>query len=80
MTFINNHGNEISIEEFEKWDEEITNEEFDDWNPVGDVVSQLIYPDIVIEKLLDEADIQADTTIVRLAHKEVFDSIRSTFN
>ncbi len=44
MAFINNHGNEISVEEFEKWDEEMTNEEFDDWNPVGEVVYGSLKP------------------------------------
>ena len=44
MTFINNHGNEISIDEFEKWDEEITNEKFDDWEPVGEVVYGSLKP------------------------------------
>ena len=80
MTFSNDHGNEISIEEFEKWDEEMTNEEFDDWNPVGEVVNQFDHPNVRIEELLSEADVQADATNIRLFHNEVFDSIRSTLN
>lgn len=79
MTSINNHSNEISIEEFEKWDEEITNEEFDGWIPVGEVANQLIRPNIEIEELLDEADAQAEATDIRMTHDEVFDSIRSAF-
>ena len=44
MTFLNNHGNEISMQEFEDWDTEITNEEFDEWEPVGEVVYGSLKP------------------------------------
>ena len=44
MAFLNNHGNEISLEEFEKWDEEITNEDFKDWEPAGEVVYGSLKP------------------------------------
>ena len=50
MAFLNNHGNEISLEEFEKWDEEITNEDFKDWEPAGEVVQGL-------HKLWDRLDV-----------------------
>ena len=37
MNFKNNHGDEISMEEFERWEEEIADEDFGGWEPVGEV-------------------------------------------
>ena len=35
MTFVNNHGSEISAEEFETWAKEADSGDFSRWEPVG---------------------------------------------
>ncbi len=37
MGFRNNHGDEISTEEFERWETEIAGGDFEGWEPVGEV-------------------------------------------
>ena len=36
MTFVNNHGSEISSEEFEAWAKEADSGDFSRWEPVGE--------------------------------------------